>query len=181
MISDEPDDDEDFRQFVVAQIDGLRRLAYLTCGNWQAADDAVSTGLTKLYLAWRKVNTPHWYARRVVVNAAIDEVRRPWRREQVAEPEFLDRSVPDPTAELAERARIQQALLKIPPGQRKVLLLRFYEDLSVEDTAEILGKSTGTIKSQTARGLAALHRVLGEAPWGESDDSGRFASLVRRG
>jgi len=175
------DEDEDFRQFVAAQIDGLRRLAYLTCGNWQAADDAVSTGLAKLYLAWPKVNTPHWYARRVVVNAATDEVRRPWRREHAAEPEFLDRSVPDPAAQVAERDRIQQALLKIPAGQRKVLLLRFYEDLSVEDTAAILGKTTGTIKSQTARGLAALHRVLGDTPWGENENIGRFASVVRRG
>jgi RNA polymerase sigma-70 factor (sigma-E family) len=175
------DEDEDFRQFVAAEMDSLRRLAYLTCGNWQAADDAVSTGLAKLYLSWHKVSAPHWYARRVVVNAAVDEVRRPWRREHLALPEVLDRSIPDPAAEVAERDRIQQALLKIPPGQRKVLLLRFYEDLSVEDTAAILGKSTGTIKSQTARGLAALHRVLGDAPWGESEYSGRFASVVRRG
>jgi RNA polymerase sigma factor (sigma-70 family) len=173
-------EEEDFRQFVTAQMDNLRRLAFLTCGNWQAAEDAVSTGLAKLYLAWHKVDAPQWYARRVIVNAAIDEVSRPWRREHVAEMADLDRSTPDSTAHLGERDRIQRALLKVPPGQRKVLLLRFYEDLSVEDVAAILRKTTGTIKSQTARGLAALRVALGDSAYEDREDDGRFARAVRR-
>ena len=173
-------DDDDFREFMAAQIDDLRRLAFLACGDWHSAEDAVSIGLTKLYLSWRKVTNPYWYARRIVMNAAIDQARKPWRRERVAEAEHLDRSVADTVDELTERDRMQRALLKVPAKQRTVLLLRFYEDLSVEDVAEILNRSTGTIKSQTARGLTALRAALDETEHEGSTDGERFTSAIRR-
>jgi RNA polymerase sigma-70 factor (sigma-E family) len=154
--------EEEFRQFVSARLDALRGLAYLTCGDWQAADDAVARSLTKLYIRWASVTSPERFAARMVVRAAIDEVRRPWRREVPASQAFPDVSEPDLTDSLMQRLHIRAALRQVPAGQRAVLVLRFYLDLSVEDAAEALGCSTGTVKSQTARGLAALRRVLAQ-------------------
>jgi RNA polymerase sigma-70 factor (sigma-E family) len=178
-------DEEEFRQFAAARMDDLRGLAYLTCGDWQTAEDAVSTALTKLYVNWTKVTTPHRYACRVVVNAAVDEVRRPWRREQAANTDVLDRPVPDRTEAFGERMRIRAVLGQLPPGQRAVLVLRFYEDFSVDEVADILHKSSGTIKSQTARGLATLRKLLSTQDaqavfeFEESESNERYAPVVR--
>jgi RNA polymerase sigma-70 factor (sigma-E family) len=154
--------EEEFRQFVSARLDSLRGLAYLTCGDWQAADDAVAQSLAKLYSRWDKVTAPERYAARMVVRAAIDEVRRPWRREFAASQNLPEVGGADPSDLLTERMRIRSALRQVPAGQRAVLVLRFYADLSVEEVAETLGRSTGTVKSQTARGLATLRRLLAD-------------------
>jgi RNA polymerase sigma-70 factor (sigma-E family) len=154
-------DDEEFRRFVAARLDQLRGLAYLTCGDWQAAEDAVANSLAKLYVRWGRVNAPDRYASRMVVRAAIDEVRRPWRRERsVSHDKLPDVIEPDRSDSINESMRIRAALRQLPPGQRAVLVLRFYEQFSVEEVAEALGRSAGTIKSQTKRGLATLRRLL---------------------
>ena len=152
--------EEEFRRFVAARIDTLRGLAYLTCGDWQAAEDAVARSLARLYARWTKVGSPHRYATRMVVRAAIDEVRRPWRRERTAGDDLPDVVVPDRSDAITDAVHVRQALRQLPPGQRAVLVLRFYEDFSVDEVAEALGRSPGTIKSQTARGLATLRRLL---------------------
>ena len=155
--------EEEFRRFVAARMDTLRGLAYLTCGEWQAAEDAVARSLARLYARWSKVASPHRYATRMVVRAAIDEVRRPWRRERPASddlPNLPGLVEPDRTDAIADAVYMRQALRQLPPGQRAVLVLRFYEDFSVDEVAEALGRSPGTIKSQTARGLATLRRLL---------------------
>ncbi|MFY1668860.1 sigma-70 family RNA polymerase sigma factor [Plantactinospora sp. WMMB334] len=153
-------DEEEFRQFVAAKLEALRGLAFLTCGDWQTADDAVSTVLSKLFVRWSSVDRPYAYACRMVMRAVVDERRRPWRRERTVSPELLDRPQVDESETVDERLRVRAALLSVPRGQRAVLVLRFYEELSVEETAEMLGRSVGTVKSQTARGLAALRAVL---------------------
>jgi RNA polymerase sigma-70 factor (sigma-E family) len=152
--------EEEFRRFVAARMDTLRGLAYLTCGDWQAAEDAVARSLAKLYARWDKVTTPERYAARMVVRAAVDEVRRPWRRERSSSHEFPEVGEPDRSDSIVESLRVRSALRGLPAGQRAVLVLRFYEDFSVDEVAETLGRSTGTIKSQTARGLATLRRLL---------------------
>jgi RNA polymerase sigma factor (sigma-70 family) len=96
----------------------------------------------------------------MVIRAAIDEVRRPWRRERSVGHAPVERSESDRSDVVAERLRIQAALRRVPPGQRAVLVLRFFEQLSVEEVAEVIGRSPGTVKSQTARGLATLRSVL---------------------
>ena len=164
------DDDEEFRRFVSARMDSLRGLAYLTCGDWQVAEDAVARTLAKLYVRWSNVETPYQYASRMVVRAAIDEVRRPWRRERVVRDPASELVEADPSGAVDERLRIQGALRHLPATQRAVLVLRFYEELSVEETAEALGRSVGTIKSQTSRGLAALRGLLAAAGARETDD-----------
>src|SRR5262245_44692538 len=107
-------------------MDGLRSLAYLACGDWQVAEDAVANSLAKLYPRWDKVSAPERYAARMVVRAAIDEVRRPWRRELPIAEGFAEMGVPDNADSIAERVHVRSALAQLPAGQRAVLVLRFY-------------------------------------------------------
>jgi len=157
------DRDTEFRDFVTAQMEPLRGLAYLTCGDWQTAEDAVLTVLAKLYVKWRRVDNHGSYARTAVVRAAIDETRRPWwRRESSQSHAMPDRPAPqDSTSVVDERLRIRDALQQLPARLRAVLTLRYLEGLSVQETAEALGCPEGTVKSYTSRGLDALRQVLG--------------------
>ena len=159
------DREAEFREFVGARMESLRGLAYLTCGDWQVAEDAVLRTLAKLYGRWHRVDNPEAWARTSVVRAAIDETRRPWwRREQAHEHAALpDRAGADTTPEVDERLRLRQALGRVPAKQRAVLVLRFYEDCDVAETARLVGCSEGTVKSQTARGLARLRELLATA------------------
>jgi RNA polymerase sigma-70 factor (sigma-E family) len=162
-------DEEQFREYAASRMDDLRSLAFLTCGDWQAAEDAVSTALTRLYVHWPRVAVPHRYACRVVINAAIDEKRRPWRRERATHDDDLDRATPDPSDALGERDRMRRALRQVPAGQRAILVLRYYGDFTIDEVADMLGRSVGTIKSQTSRGLATLRRALTVVEGGERD------------
>ncbi len=153
-------DEEEFRRFVAARMETLRGLAYLTCGDWQVAEDAVSTCLAKLYVRWGKVSSPDRYVTRMVMRAVIDESRRPWRREWSASHALPEMAVPDASDAVAEAIRVRHALGRLPAGQRAVLVLRFYADFSVEETAAALGRRPGTVTSQTVRGLATLRQLL---------------------
>lgn len=157
-------DDAAFRAYVAARQRALRHTAFLMSGDWDRADDLVQTALTKLYVAWHRVSRekgPDAYAYRILANAVVDERRRPWRRE-VATAEFTDREDPSTSApDTDTRLDIAQALAQLPGRQRATLVLRFWADASVADTAEALGCSVGTVKSQTVRGLTALRRLLG--------------------
>lgn len=136
------------------------------CGDWDRADDLVQTALTKLYVAWHRVSRekgPDAYAHRILANAVVDERRRPWRRE-VATAELTDREDPSIDASASDaRLDIAEALAQLPSRQRATLVLRFWADASVADTAEALGCSIGTVKSQTVRALDSLRRLLGVA------------------
>ena len=155
-------DDESFRRFVAARMDKLRGVAFLACGDRHKADDAVSAGLVKLYANWHRIVNPHHYATRVVMNAAVDELRRPWRRERSTEHGELDRPRADGSDAYGEREHLRQALVRVPAGQRTVLVLRYFEDLTIDEIAEVLRRSPGTVRSQCARGLTALRRALSE-------------------
>jgi RNA polymerase sigma-70 factor (sigma-E family) len=154
------EDIDAFREFVRVRFEPLRALAYVTCGDWQTAEDAVAGALARLYLRWHRVNSPDAYARTMVVRAAIGEKRRPWRREHSAGDALPEVAGPDPADNVDERLRLVAALRHVPPRQRAVLVLRFLEGLSVEETAEVLGCCTGTVKSQSSRGLDTLRAVL---------------------
>jgi RNA polymerase sigma-70 factor (sigma-E family) len=145
-------------------MDSLRGLAYLTCGDWQVAEDAVLGALAKLYVKWRRIDNPEAYARTAVVRAAIDETRRPWwRREQSHSHEALpDGVVRDTTGDVDEKLHLREALGRLPAKLRAVLVLRFLEGLSVQQTAVALRCPEGTVKAYTARGLAALRTILEE-------------------
>jgi RNA polymerase sigma-70 factor (sigma-E family) len=143
-------------------MDQLRRTAYLLCGDWHTADDLVSTALVKLLRHWRRVSTMDnidAYARRTLLRAWLDERRRPWRREQPWA--VLPDSASTPGHDVADRMALLTLLNELPARRRAVLVLRFFCDLSVEETAEALGCTAGTVKSQTARALDTLRARLG--------------------
>ncbi|NED98937.1 SigE family RNA polymerase sigma factor [Phytoactinopolyspora halotolerans] len=178
-------DEASYREFVVARRRSLLRTAFLLCGDWHLAEDLVQDALAKLYVAWRRVkrrDDVDAYARKVLVNAYIDNRRRPWRREHAADvtdsvaggtmPERLTgasagapgRYSSNDPAELSDpamRRRLLDVLAEVPPRQRAVLVLRFWEDLSVDQVADLLNCSAGTVKSQTSRGLDRLRELLG--------------------
>lgn len=156
------DSEAEFRTFVAARMESLRGLAYLTCGDWQAAEDAVMSALSKLYVKWSRVDNPDAYARTAVVRAAIDETRRPWwRRERAHSHAMPDYALPDSTDAVDERLRMRAALSHLPAKQRAVLVLRFLEGLSVQQTAATLKWPEGTVKAYTSRGLEALRQMFG--------------------
>ncbi|MBB2945004.1 RNA polymerase sigma-70 factor (sigma-E family) [Actinoplanes lutulentus] len=159
------DRETQFREFVAARMESLRGLAYLTCGDWQLAEDAVLAALPRLYVKWNRIDNHDAYARTAVVRAAIDETRRPWwRRERSHSDALPERAEPDATHAVHDRLHLRAALDRLPVRQRAVLVLRFLEGLSVQQTAAALKCPEGTVKVYTARGLAALRQIL-EAPY----------------
>ena len=154
-------DEAAFRAFASTRRPMLRRTAYLLCGDWHQADDLVQTTLVKLYGAWRRVqrSEPDGYARRILLRCFLDERRRPWRRETPGQlPEEPGMVSPYDV----ERLDVHTALASLPPRQRATLVLRFWIDATVTETASILGCSEGTVKSQTARALTHLRDLLGD-------------------
>jgi RNA polymerase sigma-70 factor (sigma-E family) len=154
--------DEEFTRYVTARLGSLRRAAYLLCQDWQRADDLVQTTITRLYAHWGRAAAVEYtdaYARTILVRAYLGEQRSGWARRVSVTAALPDRpgQVPDRDAALDVRA----ALAALPPRQRATLVLRFYCDLTVAEAAEVLGCSQGTVKSQTAKGIAALREQLG--------------------
>jgi len=155
--------DEEYTEFVHVAWASLYRTAYLMLGEHALAEDLVQTTLAKTYASWRRVRdvqAAHGYARAVMLNTARSMFRSPgWRRElasdHVPEGEYSE----DP----ATRPAIMGALRQLAPRQRAVVVLRFYEDLSVAQTAEALGCSQGTVKSQTSDAMDRLRALLGES------------------
>jgi len=155
-------DEAAFRAFALTRRPGLRRTAYLMCGDWHQADDLVQTALTKLYVAWRRVRsdeTPDAYMRRILTRCFLDERRRPWRRESPVE--VLDDRPAGSRAD-DEAMDLRGALALLPPRQRATLVLRFWADASVAETAIALDCSEGTVKSQTARAITTLRSLLAD-------------------
>lgn len=155
--------DDEFGEYVAVRRPHLYRSAWLLCGDPHRAEDLVQEALTKLYLAWPRVSrldNVDAYVRRMLVNGHIDEGRRPWRRERpMAEsPEASIEADAEPPDELWD------ALRSLPAGQRRVVVLRHYWGLTVEETASDLNITTGTVKSQTSAALASLRRLLVLAP-----------------
>ena len=157
----------DFLGWVTTSRDGLRKTAFLLCGDWFLADDLVQDALTRLFGVWGRVSAsgdPGPYARKIVVNLYLDHRRRPSRRE-VPLAEWPDRGIAEqPNAVDGESDRLMTALRQVPTGQRAVLVLRYWEDLSIEQTAQLLGTSAGNVRSQASRGLDALRAALGTDP-----------------
>jgi RNA polymerase sigma-70 factor (sigma-E family) len=157
--------ESDFVVYYAARADIVRRTAYVLCGDWHLAEDLTQIVFTKLYRVWTRIERHEvldQYSRQVLLRAFLDQKRRPWRRESLPSSDELDIGLyEDEGAD--DRVMLRAALLRLPPRRRAVLVLRFWVDLSVVQVAELLDCPTGTVKSQTARGLADLRALLGDA------------------
>ena len=153
-----------FRAYVAARSPALMRTAYLLTGHRADAEDLLQTALAKTYLAWDRIQAREaldGYVRRVLVNTQTSR----WRRRKLAEyptdalPER--RSERDATEDVALHDALWTALAQLPKRQRAAVVLRYYEDLSEAETADVLGVSVGTVKSTTSRALIKLRDSSG--------------------
>ena len=147
-----------FDEFVATRSPALLRTAYLLTGDHGLAEDLLQTALAKCWFAWGRIDgPPEPYVRRVLATTYATWWRRRWRGERPTG-ELPDRGDPPATAPVDDRDALWRALGALPRRQRAVVVLRYYEDLSEAETAAALGISTGTVKSQAAKALAALRR-----------------------
>ncbi|MFG1916091.1 SigE family RNA polymerase sigma factor [Micromonospora sp. NPDC048898] len=156
--------DAEYTECVRVGLAQWRRTAYLMCGDWHQGDDIVQRVLTELYRNWpraRRADSLNALVRTMLMRRLIDERRRGWARVLITDllPERPAPTAPDATV----RLDLVTALRQVAPRQRAVLVLRFFQDLSVEETAQALGCAPGTVKSQTAKGLATLRGLLAPA------------------
>jgi RNA polymerase sigma-70 factor (sigma-E family) len=155
--------DEDFTAFVAASGPRLRRLAYLMCRDWHLAQDMTQTALAKMYAVWHRIHATAdltAYSRRVLMNVVFDQQRRRGSTELVVA-DLPDRAAPpDRPGEL--HVSLMRALDTLPVRDRAIVVLRHWDDLSVQAVAGILGVSVSVVKMQNSRALAKLRTVLGE-------------------
>jgi RNA polymerase sigma-70 factor (sigma-E family) len=171
-----PSTDLDFTEFVTFASARLFRTAYAVCGNRQLAEDAVQAGLASAYVSWPRVigaEDPEAYVRRIVINQLFAWHRRAFKRREVSY-DVVPEPPPAPSVQdrYVDAEPVWQALQELPARQRAVVVLRYVEDLSERQTADLLGIRCGTVKSQAAGGLARLRAGLGE-PAANIEGSGR--------
>ena len=154
----------DFDNFVAAHADDLLRTAYLIVWDEGEAEDLVQECLLKVARRWprvRRMEQPKAYARRILVNLALDGARRRAQRRRELEPGTPPiLSAIDPLQTIETRAELLQALGQLHERQRAVLVLRYFNDLTEAQVADVLGCSPGTVKSSASRGLARLREAL---------------------
>jgi RNA polymerase sigma-70 factor (sigma-E family) len=148
-------DEAAFRAFVDANGAVLLHAARLLTGDHHRGEDLVQTALTRLYLHWEKVEAPLAYTRKALVTAHIDSTRRRWWGEKSTEV-LPEQPAGDETSEVDERDELRRLLATLTKKERAVVVLRYYCDLSEQETAESLGMPVGTVKSTSARALARL-------------------------
>jgi RNA polymerase sigma-70 factor (sigma-E family) len=163
--------DDQFRLFVTQRRGALVRAAtLLSVGNAFRAEDLVQTALLRMYLSWSRIRpeTRDSYAYRVLVNAHLDERRRRSARHEMTRAEVPETLAEDPEP-MDTEAAVFRALAELSAGMRAVVILRHVLDMSVADCARVLGCSEGTVKSQTARGLAQLRSALSDSAAADSE------------
>jgi RNA polymerase sigma-70 factor (sigma-E family) len=144
----------EFDAFVVACSPRLLRTAYLLVGERHLAQDLVQTALAKSWFAWKRIQgNPEPYVRKVMVTTATSWWQRRWHGEVPTET-ILEEGRADSSSD--DRVDVWRAIEHLPPRQRAVVVLRFYEDLTERQVADVLGCSVGTVKSQCAKALAKL-------------------------
>jgi RNA polymerase sigma-70 factor (sigma-E family) len=148
----------DYDAYVAARSPHLLRIAYLLTRDWATAEDVLQTALVKAWFAWRRIHgDPDPYVRKIITTTFTSLMRRRWTREIVTDT-LPERAVTGQDR-YAEQEALWQLLGELPPKQRAVLVLRYFEDLSVEQTAATLNITEGTVKSQASRALAKLREA----------------------
>ena len=156
----------DFEELFVVAWPRLLRTTYAVTGDRQLAEDALQTAFAKAYAAWPRVSRadePLAYVRRIAVNAAIAQQRKASVRRETTVPALPDAGVVFGEDDLLRDDEVWRAIAALPPRQRAVVVLRYYEDLSERQIADALGCRPGTVKSQAAAALATLRERLGDA------------------
>jgi RNA polymerase sigma-70 factor (sigma-E family) len=158
-------DDTSYVEFVTGRWPVLFRVAYLLTGSQEPAEDRLQSVLMKAYASWGRIHrmeSPDAYVRRMLVNGAISASKRAWRRERATGelPELPQSGHEDG---YVDRASLWPVVQTLPPRQRAVVVLRYYEDLSEDEIARVLGCSRGTVKSQASDALRSLRRSLATA------------------
>ena len=159
--------DAEFAEYMAARQPSLLRTAYLLTGDRHAAEDLVQTALAKLYLSWDKVQRRELvdgYVRRIMVNENNSLWRRAWKRKEVTTDVVPDRAAVTDRTDDGESSALWEFVQTLPRKQRAVIVLRFYEELSEAETAEALGISVGTVKSQASRALASMRARVDDQP-----------------
>jgi RNA polymerase sigma-70 factor (sigma-E family) len=162
--------DEDFAEFVAARWGSLYRLAYLLAASPTGAEDLLQTTLEKAYVNWSRIGRMEHaeaYVRRMLANASVSSRRRAWIGEQPRD------ELPETVGDLADAPVLDRHVFwplvcALPPRQRAVIVLRYYEDLTEAQIAVVLGCAPGTVKSQSAAAIAALRRALAASGIGEA-------------
>ena len=151
-------DEEGFRSFVETNGATLLHAARLLTGDHHRGEDLVQTALIKVYMKWGKIDAPLPYARRALVNAHIDQTRRRWWGERPTET-LPEHAASDDVTEVAasdSRDQLRRMIGGLGAKERAVIVLRYYCDLSEQETAATLGMPVGTVKSTCSRALARL-------------------------
>jgi RNA polymerase sigma-70 factor (sigma-E family) len=154
-----------FDAFVAARGDALWRSAWLLTGDAHLAEDLVQTALAKTYLSWDRLRDRgaiDAYVRRIIVNENTSMWRRAWKRNERSTDQLPDAGTHDPDTD--SRDAMWRVVQTLPPKQRAAVVLRYYEDLSEADTAQVLGCSVGNVKSQTSRAVASLRAAVTSDP-----------------
>jgi RNA polymerase sigma-70 factor (sigma-E family) len=160
----------DFVEFVAARWTSLYRLAYLLTASPIAAEDLLQTTLEKAYMSWSRIGRmefPEAYVRRMLANALVSSRRRAWLREVPSD------SMPETAGDVIDVGVLDRSLLwplvcALPVRQRAVIVLRYYEDLTEAQIADVIGCAPGTVKSQTSAAMKALRRALAASGVGEA-------------
>lgn len=156
-------DEEAFTEFVAARTAALSRTAYLLTGNHHDAEDLVQTALFKAAKQWGRIRSePEAYVRRILYTENISRWRKHGRRAMEYPTEQLADQAAAAAPDADTRVSLQRALDKLTPKQRTVLVLRYYEDLTEEQTAGAMGVRLGTVKSQTRHALMRIQQLSPE-------------------
>jgi RNA polymerase sigma-70 factor (sigma-E family) len=152
-------DDSEFSAFAEAAVIRLRQTAFLLCRDWHLAQDLAQITLAKVYLRWRRIDDPHAYAKKILLRSFLDHKRRR------SSDELTVRELPDTPAAGDQpdlRLTLFEALGHLPPRDRSIVVLRYWEDLSVKAVADLLDLTESHVKIQSMRSLAKLRVLLGE-------------------
>jgi RNA polymerase sigma-70 factor (sigma-E family) len=158
------DRDAEFTEYMSARMPSLRRLARLLCQDWSRADDLLQVAMTKTYVHWSRASGADnidAYVRAILVREFVQERRTSWAQRVT----LASRPI-ESTADSADHdgaLDLRAAVAALPPRQRAVLVLRYFCDLNVDQTAQALGCTPGTVKSQTAKALSSLRARVGSA------------------
>ena len=162
--------EDDIDTFLSARWSSLFRLACLLTGSPTEADDLLQESVVKVYLRWGKISRtriPEAYVRRMMVNTLVSRSRRPYKRRELLEGTVAATAGGSSEEVVLDRALVWPLGCALPVRQRAVIVLRYYEDMSEQEIADVLGCSTGSVKSQAHDALASLRRGIAASEWKE--------------